>query len=508
MRHLRMTNPRFSRVRGTLVVGAALVALLALFAPAPVWAAECEDCGGGDQGGGGGPGEGVSLPVPDAAFQFKGPLLGCLPASVLDYLEKKITEKITEALKRAGEADPKPEMRAACGGGRQTVAVWFKRVGEYGAQDTDAARDAEVQKVDILTGTETAAVLITATGVDRQVGAQFEKRRHMDTAGKPNTAGPIHLTRYELKFLQGISPGPATPRFIVTGIDGYFEVDVLPDVDFDVQTIDTLWLSGGKVQCDSETEKDIHTGVLDVLQFLTILLGQYVSPNSVFLLEGFIIFDNNDDLPAEDGPGCVLASAIPSEIMIPGAKYVEVGGFHLRVAYKLDMHYARLDVNANGITSAGTFTQVVRRPSLEIVGPSNPIRIEFESGQASATFRLRTQDLRDVKFRTDLFQGNPKVTWNAPGATISHPFYCAERNAAGDCTELKLDWQRATISWPIDPLTPVGTRLNRSFGVQVIDDDGLTAKASRLVRFEITRDPNLPPLCDKHPERFECDPER
>jgi hypothetical protein len=489
-----------------LVIGTALTALLALIVYAPARAAVCEDCEGGDGGGGGG-GDPISLLVPDAAFQFKGPLGGCLPPDVLNYLQQKITTEITAALRRAGEDNPQPETRAACGAGRQTVAVWFKPVGDYGAQDTGAAREVEVQKVNILTGKETAAIVITATGVKRQVAAKFAENRHLDTAGHPNPDGSIHLTDYEVIFRPAQSSSPGSRRYLITAVDGYFEVPILPDIDFDITTADALWLSGGKVQCDSETEYDIHTGLLDVLQVMTVVLGQYAAPPALFLLEGYLVFTSRDDLPAREGPGCLLAAAIPAEIMIPGHRYIKAGGFWLRVAYKLDMRYTRLDVNAAGITAGGTFAPVPRHPSVEIAGPANPIRFEYQSGQVSAHFKLRTEDLRDVDFVTNPGDDNPSVVWNVPGgATVTHPLICLQTDDTGECVSQGRNWKEATITWDVNPATPIGTVLNRSIGVKVTDKDELSAKASRLVRLQVARDPDLPPICDKHPERPQCDP--
>ena len=487
--------------------GAALAALLTLMVHAPAGAAVCEDCGGGDDGGGGGGGDPVILPVPDAAFQFKGPLVGCLPSDVLSYLRLKIATEITAALRRAGEDNPQPEIRTACGRGRQTVAIWFKRLGDYGPSDTDAARDAEVQKVDILTGKETAAIIITATGVRRQVAAQFAKNQHLDTAGHPDPDGPIHLTDHDVTFRPAPSGTPGSRRYLITVAEGYYEIPVQPDITFDITTADALWLSGQKVQCESETEYDIHTGVLDVLQVLTVVLGQYAAPPALFLLEGYLVFTSRDDLPTREGPGCVLAAAIPPEIMVPGARNTEVGGLHLRSAYKLDMRYARLDVNGAGITAAGTFNAVPRHPALEILGPGNPIRFEYQSGEVSARFKLRTDDLRDVDFIKDPGEDNPTVIWNAPGAAaIVHPPYCRATNQSGQCTWMGRNWKEATITWHVSPVTPIGTILNRSVGARVTDADFLSADASRPVRLQVARDPDLPPLCDKHPERPECDP--
>jgi hypothetical protein len=210
-------------VRG---VAAALAAVLMLNLAGPALAVRCADCPG-DEGGGGGGGGTPALPVPDAAFQFQAPIIGCLPDDQLSYLTGKLSDNIKAALRKAGEEDPEPDVRALCTDGRQNVAVWFKPVGAYGLSDTDHLRNEQLALVNILTGSEKAGVRITAKGIDRQVAEQVAKRQVMDDDGTPTPDGPVHLTDYTVSLKPAASPGPSAKRSVKTTIDGYYEVEHL-----------------------------------------------------------------------------------------------------------------------------------------------------------------------------------------------------------------------------------------------------------------------------------------
>jgi hypothetical protein len=403
---------------------------------------------------------------PEMAMQMRNTAApnGCIGELPKTALIQYFRGLLIDSLRAGGEDFPNPDVRTVpCANGKEIIGVWLKPAGAYGAGDTTAARNSALASLNILSGGETFAVRATKEALVRKVGEQLdEKGRRLNMSGDPDPEGSIYLDSHALDFWTG---------HVRTTIDAHKEIPITWDFYFQVIQQDNLSLANGQIQCTSDdpTVEDDSTWY-DIFQFVT---GNFLDVLTQVVLNdyGFRWIEGKINANFGEGPGCALAAAIPSKVMLPGK---ETNLFFGDYGMKLTMSYSRLNINNDtGITAGGSYARQMRQPSVDvgIVG-HNPIR--SDSNVYTAKFRYWTEDLRppfrEVKFTAT---GNASVGANG-----------------------QITWTLASQPKPGDP--------PQSVSVKVTDADGISASAVMVVRFEFSLTPDLPPVCDQHPNHFEC----
>ncbi len=272
----------------------------------------------------------------------------------------------------------------------------------------------------------------------------------LNGSGAPDPDGPTHLTGFSLSF--------ESPNRVVTRVDG-FDERPWPDVPFRLTTTDTLSLSGGQVQCNSERDLDVDTSWLN---FLTGLFLIVLPPLGVVFLIQRIIIASIDTPDANAGAGCGAAALIPREILIPEGQ-------------KLVASYSRMEVSSGGIFAGGSFVVIPRSPEVTITGPS---QISVVEGTASLTrsYSLRTEDLRPPL----------QIAWSGNGFALSP-------NA--ETTGFRFNLAGAQVGQVLTPRV----------AVRVTDADGLVGSAELIVRIHVTpEDEDFPPVCRVKPWLPQC----
>jgi hypothetical protein len=276
------------------------------------------------------------------------------------------------------------------------------------------------------------------------------KRLNGDSA--PDADGPIHLTGFSLSF--------EFPNRVVTRVDG-FDERPWPDVSFRLTTTDTLTLSAGQVQCDSEVDLDVDT---DWLNFLTGLFLLVLPPLGIVFLVERIIIASVDAPDAGAGAGCGAAALIPREILIPQGQ-------------KVVFSYSRLEVASGGIFAGGSFVVIPRSPGVAIGGPEQ-ISVVEEPATVTRSYTAATiEDLRPPL----QFAWSGDGFASTPTARTTHFRF----NLAG---------------------AQVGDVVARRVSVRVTDSDGLIGTAEKVVRLHITPEDedDLPPVCRIKPWLPQC----
>jgi hypothetical protein len=403
---------------------------------------------------------------PEMAMQMRNTSTanGCIGELAKVGLMQYFRAELIASLRAGGENNPNPDVRTVpCANGKEIIGVWLKPAGSYGAGDTTTARIAALGSLNILSGSENFAVRTTKQALVRRVGEELDKNgRRLNTAGQPDPEGSIYLDSHSLDFWTG---------HVRTTINAHKEIPITWDFYFQVIQQDNLSLSNGQIQCtsDAPTVEDDSTWY-DLFQLVT---GNFLDVLTQVVLNdyGFRWLDRKIAANFGEGPGCALAAAIPTRVMLPGSYNDPFLGEY---ALKLAMNYSRLSINNDtGITAGGSYARVMRQPNVDIgIVGHNPIR--SDSNVYTAKFRYWADDLRPP------FQ---EVKFSATGP-------------ASVGSDGRITWTLASQPKPGDP--------PQSVSVKVTDADGISASAVMVVRFEFSLTPDLPPVCDQHPERFEC----
>jgi hypothetical protein len=396
---------------------------------------------------------------PDAALQFA----PCLPSGVVE----KVAEVMQTDLRRnfaGADVFPKPYGGTAttCVEGKQKIGIWLR---PQSGSDDAGARERGYGQINVLTGSESFGIAISADGIRRranQIWANTPKTYS-------HTGGAVHLTGFNLNFGTFTNPWThlATP-YVSTVIKGYDDAP-MPDVSFTYTVTDRLSLDNGKIACGTSENLDTDTGLLDFLTGLFMAIAP-VGPGGTFAMQNYIIGQyGTDDVPmdVDAGPGCVAARLIPPSLLLPRM-------FAGQVPQKADFNYSRLRADSTGITAAGSYRIVPRQPNVGLDAPAK-VRVELGETTASAKFKARTYDLRAPL----------TVTWSNGATSVNH------------------NTLAKTLAWSIPGLAN-NQYLYRSGYITVTDADGLVAGGSDRVRIEGSLDPDLPEICDTHPTRFEC----
>lgn len=372
--------------------------------------------------------------TPDLALQIS----FCLPAELNDGIVSSVRQAIS----------PSADVRTACVNGTQRIGVWLRPfVNELDNQ----ARNRGLQRLSIIGAGETLTFFVNAALIRRQALAGWNAApKRLNGDGQPDPDGPIHLTGFSVSF--------ESPNRVVTRVDG-FDERPWPDVDFRLTTTDTLTLSGGQVQCDSQRDLDVDTSWLN---FLTGLFLIVLPPLGIVFLVERIIIGSVDAPETNAGAGCGAAAMIPREILIPGGQ-------------KVVASYSRLEVSGGGIFAGGSFVVIPRSPEVTITGPS---QLSVVEGTASLTrtYALRMEDLRPPL----------RIAWSGEGTALSPS---AER------TSFRFNLAGA----------PVGQVVTRRVAARVTDADGLVGTAELIVRIHVTpEDEEFPPICRVKPWLPQC----
>jgi hypothetical protein len=272
----------------------------------------------------------------------------------------------------------------------------------------------------------------------------------LNLSGNPDPSGSIHLRDFDLDFFDSTLGQPNLKRMRLT-VHGLLD-SPFADINFWAWATDSLFVntSTGRIACSTSTGFDMDDSLEEFLADL-------------FADPGAMVANVLDP-----GPGCRIAQALPTEVMLPNPPGVPAG-----LAFKEVFNYQRLVVNSNGLTAGGLHSTVTRNPSAAVFGPSD-IRTEINE-PASAQYRALTTDMRLPL----------TVTWSSPNAA----------NRTGTIT---------TMTWDL-PDGGNNQLFYRTLSMTVTDADGLQRSAGKLVRIKYVMDPTLPPICDLHPTHYECE---
>lgn len=386
--------------------------------------------------------------APDLAFQFS-PCLEAIPTPPGYDLKEEVINAVREAV--GDDAD----VRYLCLEATGRIGVWLRPF----VTDADSqARDRGLERINILRAGETFAFFINSALIRRNALEAWNKApKRLNGHGQPDPGGPIHLTGFSISF--------ASPNRVVTRVDG-FDERPWPDVSFQLITTDTLSISAGEVQCQSEAKLDADTTWLNVLTGIFLFLGTVLSPvfllpATVFLVQSIIV--GSVDAPdANAGAGCGAAQLIPREILIEGGQ-------------KLITIYNRVDVTSGGIFAGGIAFPVPRMPAVAISGKT---QIAADPGTTSVT--------RSYSIVPDDLLPPLQITWTANAVVL---------NPGAETT---------SIQFNIEGAQP-GQVLTRQVAVRVTDRDNLNAQSEVSVQIHMTFvDPDLPPICRAKPWLPQC----
>src|SRR5262245_1816993 len=373
--------PRVRRGGGMKLLGRLAVVVMTLGLAARASAAICTTCG--DPPPLPPPPPPPSTSPPDAVLQFS----PCLPAATAPSLVSGVRASIITALhqldlKHDGPV-ANPDVRTQCitSAGRQTLAVWFSPVGSYGSSDTSAKRDAAIAPINILAAGEQFAVRFSATGLNHMMAfAWADVDKTLNLSGEPDPTGSIHLSGYDLDFFASTVGFPNVKQLRLT-VNGIL-YSPFADINFWGWATDSLVVnsSTGRIVCSTSTGFDMDDSIEEALADL------FADPEAMVanLLD--------------PGPGCRIAQALPTEVMLPNPSGIS------GIAFKEVFTYQRLVVNSSGLTAGGVHSTVMRSPSAAVSGPSE-IRTEVDM-PAIAQYRAVTTDMRPPL----------TVSWSSPNA--------------------------------------------------------------------------------------------
>jgi hypothetical protein len=399
-----------------------------------------------------------AVSTPDLALQF--------PICLEDDMEDQLVSAVRSAL--GASAD----VRTACVQNSQRVGVWLRPV----VNQADAeARYRGLERINIIRPGETLAFFINTALIRRRANDSFNATpKRLNGDGHPDPDGPIHLTGFSVSF--------ESPDKVVTRVEG-FDERPWPDVDFTLKFTDTLSVSGGEPQCKSDRDLDVDTSWLN---FLTGLFLIVLPPLGAVFLVQRIIIATRDEPDVNAGAGCSVPALIPQEVLIPAGR-------------KIVASYNRLEVFSGAIVAGGVFDVVARTPSVTILG-STQISVSEGTFSVTKTYSLRTEDLRPpfeqvlapfiaAKLPPDIARPVPSIRWSGDGVALS---------PSAETTAFRFDLSGAEA----------GQIVTRRVAVRVVDVDGLSASAERIVRIHVvpaTEEDDFPPICRIKPWLPQCE---
>ncbi len=383
-----------------------------------------------------------AVSTPDLAFQFS----PCLP----DFLRTRVVDAVRQAI------DPEADVRAACLEGTERIGIWLRPLP---SEADSQARDQGLERLGVIRSGESLAVFINSALIRRSAQENWNATpKRLDGNGRPDSNGPIHLTGMSISF--------QSPNRVVTRVSG-FDERPWPDVDFELVVTETLSISGGEVQCQSESDLDVDTTWLHVLTGLFTGLGALVSPwfflgAAIFVVQNIIIA-GVDAPDTGTGAGCGAAQLVPREIMFEGDQ-------------KAVFDYDRVNISSGGIFAGGLYMVIDREPEVLVSGPRQ-LSVDFRANSVRRVYGIQPDDLR----------GALRVRWTADG-TVANP---TSRSTA--------------IDFDLSEAGP-GSVQTRRVEVNVTDEDNLVAVNEALVRIHVTDllEEDLPPVCRVKPWLPQC----
>ena len=439
----RSTRHDLPKAMGWLTALLVIASLVTLCTSSTSYAM-CKDppCVPDKEPGGNGPFLKPVVSMPDLALQIV-PCLTQFPSAtqaIVGQLTNGITQALLQLDVKHDDPAPAPDVQTQCSGNTQTFAVWAEPPTGYGAWDTSSARLAAFPLIQLLQPSESFAFSVSHDGIERLLDVAWRDiPKHMNDAGQADPNGKVHLDFFSSAYSNATNGDPSVKQ-VVTSIDGWYD-GPLSDDDFTILITDTLHLQNGLVLCDTNVDVDVAITLDTVLNAIFNIVG---SPTSF--------------LPpvVSQGPACRFAALLPPQVLIPG------------VPLKIVFTYTRLDVNAGGITAAGSLSQPVKRsPAVSITGP-NLLKVEL-GDPVEGVYRAITTDLRPPL---------KVVQWSSPDATVvfgSTP---------------------ATIQWNI-PVPAVNQQVTRLLSVSVTDADNVPASTSKLVTIKKVANSDQPDVCSK-----------
>lgn len=395
---------------------------------------------------------------PDVAVQTS-PCIESIPGAPAN-----IVDLVTAAFEQAIGAGA--DVRYRCEQGTGRLGAWLRPTSPLEAPD---ARDRGLSELDLIPsgGLGSFAFLVGDSLIRRQARAAFDALpKHLDLQGEEDPDGPVHLETLTVHF--------ESPNRVVTRVTGFYDApNPFGKVDFEQIIIDTLTVSGGEVQCTTETELDIDSRFLDVLLAVFVFLAAAVAPAFLIgvaaVIGAGILIGSLDGPEVEAGAGCAAASLIPQQINVPGG-------------LKVVPTYTAVEVDARGIIAKGFALLAPRTPSVTILGPRETSAIRGEDFVSRQYVALSPQDLLPPL----------SFAWTADG-TVRRP--------TAPSTLIDFDTAGAQV----------GTVLSRQVSLAVTDQDGLTAEANATLAIHVVpglgRDDlpdDIPPICLRKPWLPEC----
>ena len=333
----------------------------------------------------------------------------------------------------------------------------------------DPPRDMGLERLALVEPDETFGIYVSSAFIRAEVAKAWnDVDKRLNSSGRPDGDGPIHLTGFTVKF---------APDTVSVVVEGYDERP-WPDVSFSVTITDTIGLNGSTVVCDTadpilEDDRRWYNYVTwTATTVFTLGLGTLLDATSG-IIQG--PFGGSPDLPHYTGPACALKDVFfGSDVLIRR----EDPAFP---PLKAVLDYDRFDVTSAGLFAAGTWALEQRAPIVRIAGRDQLVSVV--SGVVAERYQAYGDDLR----------GDPneelRYRWTAPdGVEISSPtsrFTTVRFRATGDPGDV----QTMTVR------------------VQVTDLDGVVANASLPVRLHVKSvedDPLEDPICRVKPWLPQC----
>jgi hypothetical protein len=373
---------------------------------------------------------------PDIAGQFRFPETPCSAVTViLDEIRRAFRENLPDL-------GPNTVSRAICtdrpGGAVISLGVW----GDAGTFTDQQLEDA-LADTNLLTGTHTAALLVTVNALRLIVGDRWS------SADKEESVAP----GVKVVFADDLPRITMGDGRLQTRMHGKLAIRAAPDIHFDADIIDRLSLASAGSDPPMQAQVDVDIDNAGVrLKFFILAVKQ---------LLGAIVFWKGDDIAGHiaegadrpKSPGETLASQWPAFVLTRIALDRGLTG-------KIAFSWNALRVDERGVVTLGTYAQVDRRASVSIEGPTS-VEIRRPNRQASKLYNIRTTDLRP---RVDS-QGvrHWDIRWSMDG------------NRLGGKAK-----QRITFESHLP---------TRRITVRIEDADGLSATQTHLVRVTVTGPP-------------------
>lgn len=285
------------------------------------------------------------------------------------------------------------KIQPVCFNGIAKIGIWLKPL-----QDIPDPIGV-LSTLDILNGKK-FGIQFSKETLDRLIIAAWNNLTRANGKVSSKTFQPDPNGDIEMKSINLSSAGNA----IILTVKGVYSKEILGSthsIDFTVTFTDILSISGNEVQCDHQpSDLKFDQSSIDAIKAILCI----INPLTCDLAIDAINIELNSALGKIVLPnlhiGCMLASLIPQQILLPEKT-------------KIDIFYDSLEVNFNDggrglIASQSTpLTRQPRNPTVTIAGPLN-ITIPLESGKGGGFYRAQPKDF-----------SSPQFAWTADG-TISN----------------------------------------------------------------------------------------